>query len=650
MTDHLLRPGDGAGQRSSAARIAATEQYAYQSNADEQPRLIPLLTARQTSELFAGCAAWSAAIIYFWSWWLLPGHVIGIGYFALVTAVLVWVTFEPLYFLVMFAGARKPSGLLRLPPGSRVAMVVTKAPLEPFSVVAETLQAMLEQDYPHDTWLADEDPSSETIGWCKARGIRISTRRGRIDYHRNTWPRRTRCKEGNLAFFYDHYGYELYDFVCQLDADHVPERTYLQEMLRPFADPGVGYVSAPSICDKNASQSWSARGRLYAEASMHGSLQAGYNGGWAPLCIGSHYAVRTAALKEIGGLGPELAEDHSTTLMMNAAGWRGVHAVDAIAHGDGPKTFADMVTQEFQWSRSLVTVLLQYTPKYLPSLSFKLKSQFLFCQLWYPLFSLFMGLIYILPIVALISGANFANVTYSEFFLHFVPISLVLIFMGYRWRSGGSYRPVDGKVLSWEKMLFSYARWPWVFAGTITAVRDWIVGSAVEFRVTPKGTESAGPLPARILMPYAFLSVLSALPVLLLGHVGAANGFYIFAIINSSLYAILLLVIVVKHILENRISMRRRSRLSFAHALLALSLLIPASAGAAIRGPYGLEAMAWGGPISLTQAEYKVAGAGQGGTGVRVVKWHLRWSSERDMGEGWFLISDAPVDRRGESI
>jgi hypothetical protein len=125
--------------------------------------------------------------------------------------------------------------------------------------------------------------------------------------------------------------------------------------------------------------------------------------------------------------------------------------------------------------------------------------------------------------------------------------------MGYRWRSGGSYRPVNGKILSWEKMLFCYARWPWVFAGTITALRDWIAGSSVEFRVTPKGTDSAGPLPVRVLMPYALLSGISASAVLLLGHVGTANGFYIFAIFNAGLYATLLLVIVLKHISENGI-------------------------------------------------------------------------------------------------
>ncbi len=39
------------------------------------------------------------------------------------------------------------------------------------------------------------------------------------------------------------------------------------------------------------------------------------------MCIGSHYCVRTCALRDLGGLGPEIAEDHSTSLLMNAGGW-----------------------------------------------------------------------------------------------------------------------------------------------------------------------------------------------------------------------------------------------------------------------------------------------------------------------------------------
>ena len=115
----------------------------------------------------------------------------------------------------------------------------------------------------------------------------------------------------------------------------MPSRDYLNHILAPFIDESVGYVAAPSICDANAHTSWAARARLNSEAMFHGPIQAGTNAGWVPICIGSHYAVRTKALKEIGGIGPELAEDYSTTVAMNAHGWRGVLAYDAVAHGDG---------------------------------------------------------------------------------------------------------------------------------------------------------------------------------------------------------------------------------------------------------------------------------------------------------------------------
>ena len=172
-----------------------------------------------------GIALWVAAVGFLWTWWLQPEHNIGTTRFVAVSVILGWITLMPLYFLAIFIPAKVPSKRVRLPEGNRVAMVVTKAPSEPFSVVAKTLKAMLAQTMPHDTWLADEDPTPETRAWCDAHGVKISTRKGREDYHRTTWSRRIRCKEGNLAFFYDHYGYDNYDFVSQLDADYVPDPT-----------------------------------------------------------------------------------------------------------------------------------------------------------------------------------------------------------------------------------------------------------------------------------------------------------------------------------------------------------------------------------------------------------------------------------------
>ncbi|MGV1794628.1 glycosyltransferase family 2 protein [Rhizobium sp. A37_96] len=591
----------------------------------DEPLMTPVLQGRQRAEYIACAALWLAALAYFWSWWFTPSHHVDPMGSVLLTLVLAWVTIIPAYFIIVFFRAQRPVGRLRLPVGSRVAMVVTKAPSEPFAVVSRTLSAMLAQDVPHDTWLADEDPSPSTLDWCRIHGVQVSTRKGREDYHRQTWPRRTRCKEGNLAFFYDHYGYEAYDFVVQLDADHVPEQRYLFQMLRPFADPAVGYVSAPSICDQNARESWSARGRLYAEASMHGSLQAGFNRGLAPLCIGSHYAVRTTALRSIGGLGPELAEDHSTTLMMNAHGWRGIHALDAIAHGDGPRTFADLITQEFQWSRSLMMILLRYSPDLIRRLPWRLKMQFLFSQVWYSLFSLFMAVMFILPVIALSRGKTFVDVSYPDFLLHFLPQSILLVLFAYRWRSTRTFRPFDAGILSWEMTLFLFARWPWALVGALAAVRDWATGSFVDFRVTPKGTSDVDPIPFRVLAPYAMLSLVSILPVLFVTAGEETGGFYIFAIMNAAIYTTLLLVILLQHARENTVSTNKRFyRPALASGLLALTAL--PFAGMIEHGREGVQSLAWNtNGYALFDDRFSVAGAGIGGRGLHRLVLNPHW-------------------------
>lgn len=432
-------------------------------------------------------------------------------------------------------------------------MIVTKAPSEPWSIVKQTLKAMLAQDYAHDTWLADEDPSAVTKRWCKKNGVKISSRKGIADYHQATWPRRTKCKEGNLAYFYDKYGYKNYDFVSQLDADHVPTPGYLREVLKPFLNPKIGYVSAPSICDANATNSWAARGRLYAEATLHGPLQAGYNGGWANLCIGSHYAVRTKALKQIGGLGPELAEDHSTTLLMHGHGWKGVHAIDAIAHGDGPATFADCMTQEYQWSRSLTVILLTMFPRLAPKLPKNIAFQFLFSQIWYPLFGFTMFFAYTLPIVALITGVPWVDIVY----LHFLVLSslsalssLVLIrFL----KAKELLRPVNAKVVSWEMVLFQITRWPWIVLGVLSGAAGVILRKNFSFKITPKGNFEAPPLPFQTIIPYILVVTVYSTTALLVASPSQTSGYYYFVLTTVVSYLVALFVILRKHIQESKV-------------------------------------------------------------------------------------------------
>jgi cellulose synthase (UDP-forming) len=580
--------------------ISTTTLPQGKKNADAKvdlPFLVPLMSGTLRGTYAVLTVLWMLSLAGFWTWWLGSGHNVDSFRFTVNCAILFWTTVVPGYFVAVVSRARVPNPAIAVPRGLRVAMVTTKAPSEPFEVVQKTLEAMLVQTYPHDTWLADEDPSAQTIAWCERHSVRISTRKGVADYHKPSWPRRTKCKEGNLAYFYDHYGYENYDFVSQLDADHVPNATYLEEMLRPFADKQVGYVCAPSICDSNAASSWSARGRLYIEGPFHGSLQAGYNGGLAPTCIGSHYTVRTAALQEIGGLGPELAEDHSTTLIMNANGWRGVHALDAIAHGDGPRTFADLATQEFQWSKSLVIILLRYTRNYFAKLPLHLKGQFLFCQLWYPLCSLAMAGALLLPVLALWAHRVWADVDYLAYVLFSSMLMSSMFAVMACVKRTGSFRPGNAKLLSWEGVVFLFARWPWVLLGTLSAVADCMRGREFGFRVTAKGDVADTQVPLHVVLPYLAIALFCGLPLLAVDDAGNAGGFYLIAILTSTAYYLIASVIVVVHSRE-RGQRRPIIHILFADKSIARNALFFLAFAVIMSGTYlrfkpGVQAILW---------------------------------------------------------
>ncbi|MDR2986165.1 MAG: glycosyltransferase [Nocardiopsaceae bacterium] len=519
-----------------------------------RPRLRPAtfteaLSGWDQTAIVLMSGAWLASVYIFWSWWLEPAHRVGLFGLVANSVVLAYVSGFPVFFIAGVNRLRKVNPQVAVPT-LRVAFVVTHAPSEPWPVVRRTLKAMLSQKYPraYDVWLCSERPTEEITSWCTAHGVKVSTRSEEPEYHRDHWPRRTKCKEGNLTYFYDHAGYRSYDIVAQLDCDHVPRPGYLAEMVRPFADEAIGYVAAPSVCDANAAGSWAARGRLHKEATFHGPFQLGHSAGLAPLCIGSHYAVRTVALRQIGGIGPDLAEDFSTTFLLNAAGWHGAFAIDAEAHGDGPNTFPAMTVQEFQWSRSLTTILLGLVPRNLRRLPWRLRFRFLYALSYYSLLvsSTLAGLA--LAPVAAATGQPWINVNYLGFLAHWWSISIWLVLITALLRRRRLLRPRRAPLVSWENWLYSLTRWPFVALGIGAALLHLVWPRPVSFKVTPKEAGGLDPLPVRFVLPFTLISVLSAGAAIYGEYVkGAALGYVLLSIFGGVVYAMVALLLPIHH-------------------------------------------------------------------------------------------------------
>jgi cellulose synthase (UDP-forming) len=237
-----------------------------------------------------------------------------------------------------------------------------------------------------------------------------------------------------------------------------------------------------------------------------------------------------------------------------------VHAIQARARGQGPQTFTDMAVQEFQWSRSLVRILLFHTPQQLQKLPGRLKGQFLFSQLWYPMFSLSMLLLFTMPIVALARGQAWVDIRFPEFIAYFSAtylLSIAILLWSLSKRLG---RPWKFGLFCWEAMLFPLVKWPWILLGFLVAVLDRLKGSDFDFKVTPKqASASEKPRPyLRFALPYIALSLTAILPVLMVVEPGNSSGYYFFSTLNAFLYAICFVVILAESYGPKKMSRNRR--------------------------------------------------------------------------------------------
>jgi cellulose synthase (UDP-forming) len=233
-----------------------------------------------------------------------------------------------------------------------------------------------------------------------------------------------------------------------------------------------------------------------------------------PFIIGSHTTYRMSAVLEIGGFQPTRAEDHLDTVVLAAHGYEGVYVPEVIATGDGPEDLQTYLRQQFAWAYSMTQILIGHTPRllrrYRPAQAF----QFLMAQTWYPLWSLSIAALWLLPMVSLLSGDAIADVPLPRFLaFHLAMLGMSSLMW---WWTRDFFQPA-GVRLSWRGLLVEVARWPivlWAFVNAVLRIQR-------PYMITPKGRAKVALPSARSLYGPQFLLVGLGL--------GAMAGFHVLA-------------------------------------------------------------------------------------------------------------------------
>lgn len=390
-------------------------------------------------------------------WWLLPHHIphnfsfiqspaiplINIFLFGIVTFIvfinllikfgnwiIVWQLSKPIFLEPEVE--KKVAFLTCFVPGD-----------EPVYMLEKTLQAMKNVDYPHETWVLDEGNDSDVKTICEKLGIHYFSRKGISTYNDAKGKFRAKTKAGNLNAWRNHYEYQ-YDYVAQIDMDHIPTKDYLLKTLGFFKNPDVGFVVIPQIY-KNT-ENWIAKGAAEQSNYFYGPIMKGLHGLGIPLLMGTTHVYRVNAMQHIKGYTPTITEDHLTGLTFHAHGWKSVYVDEILAQGNGPLSWVDYFNQQLRWSYGLFEILFTHSPKLFLKMSFKNRMVYFFLQLFY-----FNGVAMILGIVLIILylmfGINPTNIQISEWMYYAIPpfiIGELIMLFTHRFRINPQSEPHYG--------------------------------------------------------------------------------------------------------------------------------------------------------------------------------------------------------------
>ena len=264
--------------------------------------------------------------------------------------------FNTLIMSLLFLWQRRQKEQSPPPPPPEWPRVTVQLPLFNERYVVERLiDAVVALDYPGNKLSIQvlDDSSDETVSLARARVAYHQERGVNINYLRR--PERSGFKAGALA-----YGLKRApgEFIAIFDADFIPPRDFLRQIIPHFAKPQIAMIQArwghlnAELTPFTRAQAIALDGHFVIEQTVRSryGLMMNFNG--------SGGVWRRAAIEDAGGWQSDtIAEDLDLSYRAQLAGWKMRYLPDVIAPAEVPPLLTGFKRQQFRWAKGAIQTL-----------------------------------------------------------------------------------------------------------------------------------------------------------------------------------------------------------------------------------------------------------------------------------------------------
>ncbi|MDH4395597.1 MAG: glycosyltransferase [Limnobacter sp.] len=230
-------------------------------------------------------------------------------------------------------------------------------------VIAGCIEALLNTDYPIDRLKIipvndrSKDRTAQIIDSYVARFPTCIS-----PFHR------TEGKAGKSAALKDALRFAEGDIAIIFDADYVPGRGLLKQLVAPFFDPEVGAVMGRVVPVNNGGNLLTRMLDLERSGGYQVDQQARMNLNLLPQYGGTVGGVRLSAVNAVGGWHDDtLAEDTDITFRLMFSGWKTVYSNRSECYEEVPEEWSVRIKQVTRWAKGHNQVMARYWWKFATS-------------------------------------------------------------------------------------------------------------------------------------------------------------------------------------------------------------------------------------------------------------------------------------------